>query len=90
LIQARRSRVSIQNAENCHRTSLSFTIRPNTAGSGWSEIEDLVDVPVEVAQVRATGQPKLIDGTPADVVRAWIELMGWEKHDAPVFLEPLE
>jgi hypothetical protein len=69
---------------------LSFTIRPNTAGSGWSKIEDFADVPVEVAQVRATGRPKLIDGTAADAVRAWIELMGWEMPDAPVFLEPLE
>jgi hypothetical protein len=69
---------------------LSFTIRPNTAGSGWSEIKDLLDVPVEVAQVCARGQPKLIDGTAAEAVRSWIELMGWEQHDAPVFLEPLE
>ena len=69
---------------------MSFTIRPNTAGSGWAEIENPADVPVEVVQVRATGQPKLIDGAAADAVRAWIELMGWEMHAAPVFLEPLE
>jgi hypothetical protein len=69
---------------------LSFTIRPNTAGAGWAEIEDLADVPVEVAQVRASAQPKLLDSDAAAAIGSWIELMGWEPHDAPVFLEPLE
>lgn len=64
---------------------LSFTIRPNTAGSGWPDLEGHVEVPRVVAQVCASGRAKT-----ATEVGAWIERMGWQPHEAPVFLVPLE
>jgi hypothetical protein len=69
---------------------LSFTIRPNTTGRGWVAIEHRRDVPVEVLEVRLSARPQLIDHATAAAIDSWIKQMGWEPHEAPVFLEPLE
>jgi hypothetical protein len=70
---------------------LSFTIRPNTSGAGWAQIEhDDGDVPSDVRDVRTNARPKLIDHQTAAKIDSWIKQMGWAAHEAPVFLEPLE
>jgi hypothetical protein len=69
---------------------LNFTIRPNTAGAGWAQVEHLRDIPAEVIEVRAGARPKLIDHDVAAKIGLWIEQKGWAPHDAPVFLDPLE
>jgi hypothetical protein len=69
---------------------LSFTIRPNTTGAAWAQIEHRSDVPADVRDVRAHARPKLVDHETAATIDAWIKRMGWAPHEAPVFLEPLE
>jgi hypothetical protein len=69
---------------------VNYTIRPNTTGAGWAEIERRQDLPSEIAEVRLSARPKLIDHETAAAIDSWIKRMGWALHDAPVFLEPLD
>jgi hypothetical protein len=56
----------------------------------WDWLHGRDDVPSAVAQLRAAGQPIILDPETTHEVQSWIDRVGWRADAAPVRLVPLE